>query len=156
MKPKKKYSIEQAKLKIEGFCAYQERCQQEVKNKLYSWGLYKTEVELLIADLIQNNFLNEERFARAFVSGKFNIKNWGRKKIIVKLKEKGISSYCINLGLQEIKETEYIEKIKHLINKKKELLKGVDKYMANKKIVNYLYGKGYESNLIWEQLKNIN
>src|SRR5690606_6548026 len=100
------YSFQEAKLKIEAFCAYQERCDQEIRKKLHSWNLYSEDVDILISHLIQTNFLNEERFAAAFVSRKFRIKRWGRIKIKQHLKQKNISDYSINKGFKEIVDEE--------------------------------------------------
>jgi regulatory protein len=98
-KPKKKLTPNQALIKAQMSCAYQERCQQEIRDKLYEWGLHSNEVENIIADLISTNFLNEERFAKAFAGGKFRIKKWGKVKIKIELKKRKISDYCIRKGL---------------------------------------------------------
>ena len=104
--------------KAKSYCAYQERCHKEVSDKLYSWKLNIDEINYIIDHLLQQNYLNEERFAIAFAGGKFRIKKWGRKKIIQKLKEKGVSDYCIKKGLEEIIEEEYISNMHNLIEKK--------------------------------------
>jgi regulatory protein len=140
-------------LKVQNYCAYQERSQQEVRNKLYEMGANKNEVEQAITELITTNYLNEERFAKAYVSGKFRIKNWGRNKIIYGLKQKGISSYCIKIGLKQIDEDEYMQTLIEVATKKNKsfkLLKG----LAQKKLVQFLQGKGYESNFVWQLFSN--
>ena len=104
LKKPKVYTQKQALIKAESYCAYQERCQQEVRDKLYSWGLHEVQVENVIADLIASNFINEERFAKAYAGGKFRIKKWGRVKISIELKRRKISTYCIKKGLAEIEE----------------------------------------------------
>src|SRR6478672_11099295 len=88
LKKQKVYTQHQALVKAEAWCAYQERCQQEVRDKIYSWGLHEHEVENVIAELISKNFLNEERFAKAYAGGKFRIKKWGRVKIRMELKRR--------------------------------------------------------------------
>src|ERR1700742_4248902 len=103
-KKRKVYTAHEALVKAEAWCAYQERCQQEVRDKLYSWGLHNAEVEPVIAELISKNFLNEERFAKAFAGGKFRIKKWGRVNIRLELKRRKLSEYCIKKGLAEIDE----------------------------------------------------
>jgi len=109
LKKPKVYTQKQALIKAESYCAYQERCQQELRDKLYSWGLHEIQVENVIADLIASNFINEERFAKAYAGGKFRIKKWGRVKISIELKRRKISAYCIKKGLAEIEEEEYIK-----------------------------------------------
>ena len=109
LKKPKVYTQKQALIKAESYCAYQERCQQEVRDKLYSWGLHEVQVENVIAELIASNFINEERFAKAYARGKFRIKKWGRVKISIELKRRKISAYCIKKGLAEIEEEEYIK-----------------------------------------------
>src|SRR5688572_5536586 len=106
------YSFLEAKQKIEAFCAYQERCDFEVRQKLFSWGLFQEDVDALISDLITHNFLNEQRFAEAYVSGKFRIKKWGRVKIRQQLKLRKISEYSIKKGMQVIDDEEYIKTAK--------------------------------------------
>jgi regulatory protein len=148
--------LKEAKRKAGMYCAYQERTQQEVRNKLYELGLYKDDVEYILAELITENFVNEERYARAFAGGKFRIKRWGRMKISYALKQKNISSYCIERAMEEIPEDEYIEIIRKLIDIKSASLSG-DPFVIKKKIAAHLIGKGFESEKVWpilnEQLK---
>lgn len=152
MDQKPKYQLLEAKHKIEAFCAYQERCDAEVRKKLHSWNMPHDHVDILISDLISNNFLNEERFACAFVSGKFRIKRWGRIKIKQHLKQKRISDYSINKGMEEINEDEYLQTIQDLIASKSRLTKFKDKWDRRAKLSRYLASKGYESYLIVEAL----
>jgi regulatory protein len=140
--------------KAKSYCAYQERCHKEVSDKLYSWKLNADEIDYIIDNLLQENYLNEERFAITFAGGKFRIKKWGRKKIIQKLKEKGVSDYCIKKGLEEIIEEEYISNMRNLIEKKYTSLKDKNIFTKKKKTAAYLYGKGYESDLIWTHLND--
>ncbi len=149
-----KYSLLEAKQKLEAFCAYQERCDQEIRKKVKSWGLFGEDVDILISDLIQNNFLNEERFASAFVSGKFRIKRWGRIKIRQHLKQKNISDYSINKGLNEIDESEYFQTIKDLIESKNRLTKAKDKWYRRAKLQRYMQAKGFEHELVLEEVNN--
>jgi regulatory protein len=145
--------MKEAKIKAGSYCAYQERTQQEVRDKLYSLGLFRDEVEEVLTDLIIEKFVDEERYARAFASGKFRIKKWGKMKISYALKQKKLSSYCIDRALEEISKDEYEEQIIQLIEKKYDQLSG-DEFMVKNKIVNYLVGKGYEHDLIWPLLNN--
>jgi regulatory protein len=111
------YTVTEALNQLKKYCAYQERCQQEIRQKLAKWPLTKEEQEFVIAELISEGYLNEERFARSFARGKFKIKKWGRKKIVYSLRSKGISEYCIRLGLQEISVSEYEALIRSEIHK---------------------------------------
>jgi len=152
-KKKKIYTPHQAKLKAESYCAYQERAQQEVRDKLYEWGLHLEEVEQLISDLISENFLNEERFAKAYVLGKFRMKGWGKVKIKQHLKAKRVSDPLIKIALREIDLDEYENKLDSIIEKKipdtGSKLSRADKA----KLVRHLQSKGYESDLIFSKLK---
>ncbi len=152
-KPKKKLTPNQALIKAQMSCAYQERCQQEMRDKLYEWGLHSNEVENIIADLISTNFLNEERFAKAFAGGKFRIKKWGKVKIKIELKKRKISDYCIRKGLAEIDDKEYINTLKDVISKKlKENSKGKIQ-IRNYKAAQYAQSRGFEGDLIWDIIK---
>lgn len=116
--------------------------------KLYSFGLYKKAVEIILSNLIEENFLNEERFAIAFAGGKFRMKQWGRVKIKYELKQKGVGSYCINLALKEIDEETYLTTLKTLATKKWESLKGEQYLNRQAKTTTYLLQKGFELHLI--------
>lgn len=156
MKSECKYSFLEAKAKLEALCAYQERCQFEIDQKLISWGFYSEERHQLIADLISNRFLDEERFASAYVSGKFRIKKWGKIKIKSHLAQKHISTYSIQKGLKEIDGDEYWNTLLHLARKKSEDLKNEKESWTKKaKIMRYLQSKGYESDLIRDAVETI-
>ena len=152
---KKRLSPQEAKVKAGDFCAYQERSQQEVRDKLYEYGLHQNEVEEILSLLIVEGLINEERFARAYVRGKFNLKKWGRNKIAQGLKRHKISSYCLKKAWEEIDASDYRHTILDLIDKKKSLLNESNTYLKKKKIVNYLMQRGFESNLIWEVLDEV-
>ena len=152
-KPKKVFSRKEAKLKAADYCAYQERSQQEVRDKLYSYGLHYNDVEEVISELITENFINEERFAKAYAGGKFRMKKRGRFKILQGLKKHQISEYCIKKGLLEISEGDYLDTIEQLISKKRNALNIENEFIANQKIVAYLHQKGFEPNLIWDILR---
>jgi len=140
--------------KAKSYCAYQERCHREVSDKLKSWKLNTDEIDFIIGHLLDENYLNEERFAVAFAGGKFRIKRWGRKKIIQKLKEKGISEYCIKKGLEEIDDEVYYSNMVDIIKKKHNSLKDKNPFTKKKKTATFMYNKGYESNLVWEHLND--
>lgn len=139
---------------IQHYCAYQERCHSEVRNKLWELNFRGEEIEEALSVLISENFLNEERFARSYSRGKFNINHWGRKKIVQALKQKQVSEYCIKKGLQEIDDTKYIETLRLLLRKKwEELKKERLGYIRKQKVQRYLLQKGFENELITELLK---
>jgi len=144
---------EKAYQKIMHFCAYQERNHREVKEKLYSYGLYKNQVEDLLSKLIEENFLNEERYAIAFAGGKFRMKDWGKNKIKFGLKQQQVSDYCIKKALKTIDPDEYEEKLKKLFAAKEKTLKSEKNiFIKKKKIQQYLLQKGYEASLVNELL----
>lgn len=151
---RKTLTPKEAKLKAADYCAYQERSQKEVRNKLYQYGLYKDDVEEIISDLVTEGFINEERFAKAYVGGKFRIKKWGRIKILQGLKQHNISNYCINKGIAEIDEEEYFSTLQSLVKKKSEQLDQSDRYIFKRKLANYLTQKGFEPHLIWDMLED--
>jgi regulatory protein len=142
-----------ALVKAESWCAYQERAQQEVRDKLYEWGLHQNEVEELITELIITNFLNEERFAMSYVSGKFNIKKWGKIKIKQGLKLKKVPEQLMKKALNSIDGEKYIETLGDLAKKKSATLTEKDPYKRKYKLITYLFGKGYENDLILVALK---
>ena len=140
--------MQAAKLKAGNYCAYQERTQQEVRDKLYGIGLYSDEVEQVLAELITENYINEERFAKSFAGGKFRLKQWGKKKIVYALKQRNISPYCIEQALKEISDEEYERVITQLVERKSNQLQG-DIFIVKNKIARYLVGKGFENELVW-------
>jgi regulatory protein len=146
---KKNIGTEKAWQKIKHYCAYQERCHAETKDKLYSFGLYKQEVETLISQLIEENYLNEERFAIAFAGGKFRMKQWGKSKIRYELQQKRVSDYCIKKALGEIESSDYETALHKLAeNKLLTLHDETNPLVLKTKLRNYLLQKGYESALI--------
>lgn len=154
-KKPKTYTYPEAKAKAMAYCAYQERSQQEVRNKLYEYGLTPDEVENLIAELIGENFINEERFAKAYAGGKFRIKKWGRIKIRQGLKLHKISDYCLRKGMAEIDPDDYYETLKELLRKKTAGLTEKDPFALRTKLVRYAAGKGYEQDIIWDAINEI-
>jgi regulatory protein len=149
------YTVSQALDKAMKYCAYQERCQQEVRQKLQSFQLTSDQREEVIYELIQQSFLNEERFSESFARGKFRMKKWGKKKIILSLRQKEISDYCIKKGLLQIEENEYIVVLNQVLEKIYSKYTGIQDYQRMAKTAQYAIGRGFESQLVWEQLKNI-
>jgi regulatory protein len=135
---------EQAIQRIRHYCAYQERAQQEVRDKLYELGMTKDEVEEIMSDLIAENFLNEERFAVQFAGGHFRIKGWGKVKIQHALQQKRVSSYNIKIGLKAIDEDAYLKTLQQLATKKWNSLKGERGLSRMAKTYAFLHQRGFE------------
>jgi len=144
----KKMTVDEAIRKIEHYCAYQERCHQEVNEKLKSYKLFKSERDEIIVRLIETGFLNEERFAKAFVRGRFNQKHWGRNKIIYELKSKRIHERLIQIALSEIDEKDYYQTLQKLIRRKLNEVKSKSLWEKKQKLINYFMIKGYETELV--------
>jgi regulatory protein len=147
---------EQALQKLRHYCGYQERCHYEVKQKLYELGVRKTDHDELTASLIEDNYLNEERFALAFARGRFRMKQWGRVKIKYELKQKQVSEYCIKKALNEIPEEEYMDILQKLAKEKYDSLKNEQYLVRKKKTVDFLLQRGYEWELVREVIKDKN
>ena len=143
-----------AMAKAEHYCAYQERSQQEVRNKLYEWGLWTDAIENIIIRLIEENYLNEERFAKAYVKGKFNQKAWGRIKIKQGLKFKNVSPVLIKKALLTIDASDYMDALTRLIEKKAATVTEKDPYKRRYKLQQYALSRGFEPELAAEVLKN--
>jgi regulatory protein len=153
---RKKLSPEQTFEKIKYYCAYQERSHSEVMEKLYALGMYKQQAALLLSQLIEEGYLNEERFAVQYAGGKFRMKHWGKKKIEQGLKEKQVSTYCIKKALAQIEETDYSQTLFKLAEDKWALLKSETNIFSKmKKLQDYLFQKGYEYERISQVIKNI-
>jgi len=151
------YSFEQALVKMEAWCAYQDRCLFEVQNKLQSWNIEFSIQEKIIEKLILNRFLDENRFVESFVSGKVRIKRWGRIKIKHHLIQKRVDKKLIEQGLKAIDQEVYWENLLALVNRKLSDVKpSEDPWKAKQKIMTYLASKGYEQDLIYEAVKEIN
>ncbi len=145
---KKYLTNEQALQKLKHFCAYQERCHSEVKEKLYNIGVWKKDQDQIIATLIEENYLNEERFAIAYAGGRFRIKKWGRVKIKYELKQKQVSEYSIKKALKQIEEDEYLKVLNKLAKAKYALLKNEQYLVRKKKTMDYLMVRGFEMDLV--------
>uniref|UniRef100_UPI00404A8171 regulatory protein RecX n=1 Tax=Flavobacterium sp. TaxID=239 RepID=UPI00404A8171 len=154
-KKEKGYSVLEVKQKLEFYCAYQERCFKEVEEKLHSFFLIPAAKEEILIYLIENNFINEERFACSFTRGKHNYKNWGRNRIKNELKFRNISSKLIEIGLKEIEDNLYIEKFNALAEKYWETIKEQNGPKKNKKFIDYFLRRGFETNLIYEKLREL-
>ena len=146
------YNLHTAREKIQAYCAYQERCHMEVSTKLKSWGLIQEAIDTIILELIQFDFLNEERYARSFARGKFRIKKWGKLKIRSALKKRNVYFKCIDLAMLEIDEKTYLITLKEMLQKKNDILKETNSFNRKMKLIQYLVNKGYEYDLIHDAL----
>ena len=149
------FTIKEIEFKLKQYCSYQDRCHSEVEKKLSKFNLISDAKDQILFNLINENYLNETRFCESFVRGKFRIKNWGKRRIIQELKAKKISEFNINKGLLEIPETDYLEKFENLFNKKLSSLENLNVINKKKKIFSYLQYRGWETNLIYEKLNQI-
>ncbi|TDE31368.1 RecX family transcriptional regulator [Flavobacterium ranwuense] len=149
------YSIKEAIHKIEHYCAYQERCHEEVVQKLRSMKMDSEEIDTILVHLISANFLNESRFACSFARGKHRIKFWGKIRIVNELKFRKITQYNINLALKEITVEEYNSTF-HIVSERHwEAILETNVQKKRKKFRDYLLRKGFESNLIYEKVKEL-
>ena len=149
------YTIKTAIPKIEHYCAYQERCHEEVVQKLRSMKMDSDEIDAIIVHLIASNFLNESRFACSFARGKHRIKHWGKIRIVNELKFRKISQYNINLALKEITTEEYEATFHNLAEQNWESIRELNPLKKRKKFCDYLLRKGFESNLVYEKVKEL-
>ncbi|UPS92415.1 regulatory protein RecX [Bizionia sp. M204] len=146
----KTYTVEEAKRTIERYCAYQERCHQEVTNKLYTMRMIPDAIDVIIVHLLEHDFLNETRFAQSYVRGKFNIKKWGRQRLKLELKKRDIGKYNIDLAMKEISESDYLGTFNELAEKRlKSIERETDKWKKRKKLADYLLYRGWESHLVY-------
>lgn len=152
---RKQLTPEQALQKLKHYCAYQERSHAEVREKLYQLGVWKKEHDPIIATLIEENYLNEERFAIAFARGRFRMKQWGRVKIRYELKQKQVSEYCIKKALRQLDQEDYVATLEKLAKAKYDSLKAEQYLVRKKKTQDYLLQKGYEPELIAQALGSI-
>ncbi|GGX07874.1 regulatory protein RecX [Aquimarina muelleri] len=155
-------TVTEAMRKMERYCAYQERCHKEIEDKLYTMKLIPEAKEKIILHLLEHNFLNEERFAKAFARGKFSIKKWGKQRITQELKIRQISAYNITSALKEIPETDYLETFHTLAEKKYQSISKTnpnqhwdDKNKIRKKLIDYLLYRGWETSLVYEKVSEL-
>ena len=140
--------------KIQSYCLYQERCIKEVKNKLFSLKVSSKSANDIIEYLIDNDYLNDERYAKMFIQGKLRIKKWGRIKLKYELRLKGIDIKIINKHINQINEEDYIKYFNEFSTNKINFLKG-SKDQKKRSFINYFTYRGWENSLIYEKLKDI-
>ena len=149
------FTINEIEQKLKRYCSYQDRCHSEVEKKLKEFDLIEEAKNKILFNLINENYLNESRFSENFVRGKFKIKNWGKIKIVQELKSRNISDLNIKRGLMEIDEVEYKNKLENIFNKKLSSLGNQSVTNKKKKIFSYLSYRGWETNLIYEKINQI-
>lgn len=149
------FTIEEAIIKLEHYCAYQERCHKEVRKKLMAMNMIPEAIDVIIVHLLDQNYLNEERFAKAFARGKFRIKKWGKRRILIELKQRELSQFSINQALNEIDEMDYLEVFNALAEKRVTSIKETDKYKKRKKLIDYLLYRGWESYLVYDKASEL-
>jgi regulatory protein len=152
---KKSLTVDEALLKMMNYCVYQDRCHQEVEEKLKTLDMYEDAKNHIIIKLLEDDFLNEERFARSYARGKFRIKKYGRIRITRELKSRAISVYNLKAGLSEIDEDEYIDTLRDLAQHKLSITKESNVYKKRQKIYQHLAYKGYETELIYEIINDL-
>ena len=148
----KTYTVDEALKKLENYCAYQERCHKEVRSKLREMRMIPQVIDTIVVHLIEHNYLNEERFAKSFVRGKFRIKKWGKVRLVRELKLRDISKYSIDTALQEIDLDDYFETLDALVQKRIAQVTEKNIYKKKKKVADYLLYRGWESHLIYEKI----
>ena len=151
----KTYTFSEARNKLEQFCAYQERCHNEVVQKLRSMKMNGDETDCIIVHLIESHFLNESRFACSFARGKHKIKYWGKIRIINELKFRNISTYNINLALKGITAEEYLTTFDTLAQRHWQGMRETNTQKRRKKFCDFLLRKGFESHLVYDKLKEV-
>lgn len=153
---RKSYTLDEAKQKLESYCAYQERCHEEVRSKLRQMQMIPQAIDVIIGHLIENNYLNEERFSKSFVRGKFNIKKWGKKRIKLELRQRQISDYLIKTALQEISDQEYLNTLDALAKKRLGSLSDtMNPQKRKRKLADYLLYRGWESHLVYDKINEL-
>jgi regulatory protein len=152
MNLQKTHTVDEAQKKLESYCAYQERCHKEVRNKLRDMRMIPEAIDHIMVHLIEHNYLNEERFAKAYVSGKFRIKKWGKNRLLRELKFREISKYSIDSAMKEIDLEDYYQTLDELVIKRIDQVNEKNLYKKKKKVADYLLYRGWESHLIYEKL----
>ncbi|MDN3641890.1 regulatory protein RecX [Lutimonas halocynthiae] len=152
---KSTYTLEEAKRSMERYCVYQDRCHQEIEKKLRQMNMIPQACDLILLHLMEHDFLNEERFSRSFARGKFRIKQWGRRRIEMELKQRDISAYNIKAGLSEISQEEYEKVFEEVSKKRFDSVREPNVFKKRKKVADFLLRKGFESNKVYEVLREL-
>lgn len=151
----KTYTVAEALDKLRNYCAYQERCHKDVKDKLRTMGMIAQASDQIIGTLVSENYLNETRFAQQFASGKFSIKHWGKVRIKRELNIRGVSDYDINNAIKTIETGVYLDKIHAISDKKWQQLERYSAQIKKQKLFQYLAYRGWETDLIYQQINRL-
>ncbi|MEB8328508.1 regulatory protein RecX [Flavobacteriaceae bacterium KMM 6897] len=149
------YTLQEATKKLEGYCAYQERCHKEVVQKLRDMRMIPDAIDQIVVHLIDHNFLNEERFAMSYARGKFNIKKWGRNRITQELKQRAISRYIIKKAVAQLDTPAYLDTLDALAKKRLDAIRETNIQKRRKKLADYLLYRGWESHLVYEKITEL-
>ena len=149
------FTLTEATKKLESYCAYQERCHKDVVTKLKEMRMIPEVIDQIVVHLIQENYLNEERFAKSLARGKFRIKKWGRVRITNELKQRNITKYNINIGLKEVDDNTYLETLDTLANKRLEAIQETNVHKRKRKLADYLLYRGWESHLVYGKIQEL-
>ena len=149
------YSFDEAQKVLEKYCAYQERCHKDVIDKLKKMRMIPEVIDTIIVYLIENNYLNEERFAKTFARGKFCIKKWGKNRIVRELKLRKISKCSIDSALKEIDPDDYLHTLDELVQKRIAQVAERNIYKKKRKVADYLLYRGWEPNLVYEKINKL-
>ena len=155
MLQRKTYTLSEATKTLERYCTYQERCHKEVVQKLKDMHMIPEAIDLVVGHLLEHNFLNEERFAKTFVRGKFQIKKWGKRRLVQELKQKDVSKYNINLAIKMIGDNEYIDAFNALTEKKLDSIREANIWKKKKKLADYLLYRGWEPDLVYDKVNEL-
>ena len=155
MELRQSYTVAEATKKLENYCAYQERCHADVVNKLKEMRMIPEAIDQIVGHLICENYLNEERFAKSFARGKFNIKKWGKHRIVSELKQRQISKYNIKTALDEIDETRYLDTLHTLAQKRLRQITEKNSQKRKRKLADYLLYRGWESHLVYAKIQEL-
>ena len=154
-KNQKTFTVVEAQNRLERYCAYQDRCHKEVEQKLTEMRMIPAAKEQIILHLMQNDYLNESRFAQSFARGKFKNKNWGRVRITRELKMRNISAYNIKLAMNEITESDYLAAFNKLAERRFESIRESNKQKKKKKLADYLLYRGWETHLVYDKVREL-
>ena len=155
MNTNKSYTVDEAKTKMEHYCAYQERCHKEVREKLVKMRMIPEAIDIIISHLITENYLNEQRFANTYVMGKFRMKKWGKFRLAQELKKRELSKYSINKALCNISDKDYMEMFDELAEKKFNSLNSKSEMKDKKKLADYLLYRGWEPHLVYDKVAEL-
>ncbi len=152
---RRSYTVEEALNLLQRYCAYQERCHQDVRKKLKSMHMVEEAINHITVKLIEDDYLNEARFAITYVSSKFRLKKWGKKRLFSELQKKGLSKFTINMAISEIDQEEYLKVFNSLADKRLASIEEENFLKRKRKLADYLLYRGWESDLVYEKVNEL-